>query len=130
MSPRGVRSAPHNDGVKIVRHISLNGTDRDFRELEALGVVLPDMGNVPKGSWSSTWPSWTNDGRPFGEWFLRRGERPGWEHTEFTKQEIAQADWLNMHSEWHHGYPQPEDAFGYNGLTYDIAAACPECSVG
>jgi hypothetical protein len=33
--------------------------------------------------------------------------------TEFTRDEILQADYFALEPNWHFGYPQPEDNFGY-----------------
>lgn len=51
--------------------------------------------------------------------------------TKFSKQEIADAAWLELMPDWHHGYPQPdEDVFGYRAATYDLSNYCAECGTG
>ncbi|SHJ18729.1 hypothetical protein SAMN02745165_01740 [Malonomonas rubra DSM 5091] len=51
--------------------------------------------------------------------------------TKFTKEEMAGAKWLRMISEWHHGYPQPnENEFGYLKVTYDSEKMCEKCGIG
>lgn len=47
---------------------------------------------------------------------------------EFTKAEIRAADWCMLQSDWHHGYPQPEN--GYEELVYDRSEECSACRVG
>ena len=48
--------------------------------------------------------------------------------TIFSKQELADAEWLSMRSKWHFGYPQPEDAFKYEAITYIKDRICKTCS--
>lgn len=50
--------------------------------------------------------------------------------TEFTKQELENAEWLTMRSQWRFGYPQPEGNFEYENITYTRRNYCPECSSG
>jgi hypothetical protein len=50
--------------------------------------------------------------------------------TEFTDFELLSANYLNMGATWHHGYPQPEDDFGYRNASYDLAAYCEHCGIG
>ena len=51
--------------------------------------------------------------------------------TNFSKQEIADARWLELVPDWHRGYPQPkEGVFGYLEVTYDTSQYCPECGIG
>ena len=48
----------------------------------------------------------------------------------YTKRELDNAEWLKMSARGHHGYPQPEDGFGYIEQTYDVADYCPICGIG
>lgn len=41
-------------------------------------------------------------------------------NTKFTAKEMSDAAWLCLKSTWHHGYPMPDDDFGYLELTYDL----------
>lgn len=51
--------------------------------------------------------------------------------TDFTRAEMRAAQWLNVKTDWHWGYPQPDEgSFGYRHVTYDDSAACPKCWVG
>jgi hypothetical protein len=51
--------------------------------------------------------------------------------TEFSRQELASAKWLELMPDWHYGYPQPrEDVFGYLEATYDRSEYCPGCGTG
>lgn len=50
--------------------------------------------------------------------------------TEFTDEEVAQAEWVQVLPTWQSGYPQPDNDFGYIGITYDGAKACSLCGIG
>lgn len=50
--------------------------------------------------------------------------------TEFSKKEFDQAACFILTPEWHFEYPQPEEDFGYQHLTYDDSFACYSCGVG
>lgn len=48
----------------------------------------------------------------------------------FTKAELDAAEWLELSALGHHGYPQPEDDFGYLQATYDLSNFCLTCGIG
>ena len=50
--------------------------------------------------------------------------------TLFTKKELADAQWLAVRSKWNCGYPQPEDGFKYESITYSNKNFCFECGAG
>lgn len=50
--------------------------------------------------------------------------------TIFSKEELRNARWLSMRSQWRFGYPQPEDNFKYETITYTRTNYCSECSSG
>ncbi len=50
--------------------------------------------------------------------------------TIFTKTELENAGWLRVRSKWRNGYPQPENTFEYENITYTRANYCPECGFG
>lgn len=50
--------------------------------------------------------------------------------TQFTKEELASAPWLRVRSNWHFGYPQPEEGFGYQNITYTRQHSCNKCGSG
>jgi len=50
--------------------------------------------------------------------------------TKFTKSELKKATNLRMAPSWQHGYPQPDDDFGYLTASYDLTDYCAECGVG
>ena len=48
----------------------------------------------------------------------------------FTPQELDSAQAFGLSPDWHHGYPQPEDDFGYLPATYDLSGYCNACGAG
>ena len=50
--------------------------------------------------------------------------------TEFSKNELSQAEWLRIRSIWKNGYPQPENDYAYEELTYTREQCCDECGCG
>jgi hypothetical protein len=50
--------------------------------------------------------------------------------TLFTEQELRAAAWLEVSPSWHHGYPLPDNDFGYLQETYDLSEYCESCGVG
>lgn len=51
-------------------------------------------------------------------------------YAEFTEREIAEARYAALFAIGHHGYPQPEDEFGYQKTTYDDSNYCDRCQCG
>tara|TARA_R110002049_G_C9112633_1_gene557842 strand:+ start:795 stop:1694 length:900 start_codon:yes stop_codon:yes gene_type:complete len=49
---------------------------------------------------------------------------------KFTRSELNQARSLRMQSSWHHGYPQPDDDFGYLSTSFDLSEYCENCGIG
>jgi hypothetical protein len=50
--------------------------------------------------------------------------------TTFTKSEIQAAKHLILRPSWHHGYPMPDDDFGYIETTYNSNSLCQTCGGG
>lgn len=48
----------------------------------------------------------------------------------FSKQEVEESKWLRVRSMWLNGYPQPEDGFNYETITYTRKNYCTECGSG
>ncbi len=119
--------------MKFVHRIGFRATASQRRELEALGVKVPAGVAMPGGGApfvafdvAEDQPSW-----PLVRVLLQRWEvSEGQIRTEFSKNEIDAAPWLEIGA-WHHGYPQPdEDVFGYREMTYDLSDWCEQCGIG
>ena len=99
--------------MQIVHHFGLSASEADQRQLAAFGI------RVHTGTaWFEvveTDPSW-----PAVQRWARARRLVDVSFTKFSTSEIAAASWLALTSEWHHGYPQPEDDFGYLQATYDL----------
>lgn len=50
--------------------------------------------------------------------------------TTFTIDELNSAEWLQVRSAWRFDYPQPEDHYGYESITYTKEHLCDECKNG
>lgn len=50
--------------------------------------------------------------------------------TIFTKDELAQAQWMRVRTIWRTGYPQPMNGFGYQTITYTRDHYCDKCGIG
>lgn len=117
--------------MRIVHRIGLRASAAQRRELEALGVKPPEGLAMPGGGEplltfdvDEGHPRWAELAELFRRWGV--SDVPS---TEFSKKEIADARWLQI-AAWHHGYPQPEDDFGYLKATYDLRDHCEPCGVG
>lgn len=119
--------------MRIVHRIGLRATPAQRRHLESLGLKLPNGSLLPGGGdmllafdLDEDHPNWHALSTTLREWNASDVLR-----TEFSKKEIIAASWLNLVSDWHHGYPQPEeDVFGYRQATYDLSNWCQECGIG
>jgi hypothetical protein len=110
--------------MRIVHDIAASVTEETAAELRALGIELSSTGfitfDVDEGD--AKWPR-------VAEWTARHGAVDT-VRTEFTSDEIGRATWLELMPEWHHGYPQPEEDFGYLQVTYDLRDYCNACGMG
>jgi hypothetical protein len=117
--------------MRIMHHVFIEADDKTRREFERLGVNVGfvDGGGITRDhvvlDIAESDPSWTG----VQAWISKRP------HVEsvspsFSEAEVAAARWLQLLSDWHHGYPQPEGDFGYLDLTYDLSAHCSTCGIG
>ena len=112
--------------MKINHRIALRSDDPFWGDIKSLGVSIDRnscgiwVANVTEDD-----PAWSNV-RPL------LSDRPCCELVSniFTKRELEEAEWLQMDALGHHGYPQPEQDFGYIERTYDVAEYCPLCGIG
>jgi hypothetical protein len=77
-------------------------------------------------------PAWDELRQLVPEWSAEDGCDPenfGIAHTEFSSAELKLATYLKIGA-WLHGYPQPEDDFGYRKATYDLSDFCSACGIG
>lgn len=109
--------------MKHIHRVSTRGSATIKRELAALGVYSSDEGLVTFETDEDD-PSWP----ALREW-IASSKAFDLVYTTFTSEEILAATWLELQSEWHHGYPQPEDG-GYREATYDLRQWCKRCGVG
>jgi hypothetical protein len=115
--------------MRIVHRIALTADEADRREIDRLGIKVRPPAKISDG-WVFFDITESDDSWPgVRDWIERR--RPSdLVTTRFSQREIEAARWLSVEPDWHHGFPQPEDDFGYIRTTYDPASYCDECGVG
>lgn len=52
------------------------------------------------------------------------------ERTKFSEPELNKAEYLCLLPDWHWGYPQPEDDFGYLNISYDLSNYSEKSGIG
>lgn len=67
---------------------------------------------------------------PFIREYLRANNGTALNETEFSREELENAEWLKIRSQWRNGYPQPESGFKYETITYTRDNYCTECGSG
>src|SRR6266849_2102839 len=109
--------------MQIIHRISISTTPEIRKELSSLGVVVGE--GLVTFEVDETHKSW----RGLKLWIDER-RAVDIVTTKFSNREIAHARWLELVPTWHHGYPQPEDNFGYREVTYDRSEYCAQCGIG
>ena len=108
--------------MRIIHRISLDPSDSQRQELIDRGVrfAQPDVLLMEE-----TDPRWS-----FVASYVENCTVTHFVHTEFSLGELSEATNLVMEATGHHGYPQPEEDFGYTNITYDNTNYCPRCGMG
>jgi hypothetical protein len=109
--------------MQFIHRIGFNSTPEIRRELSKLGIVVGASGLVvfEVDESHDSWPA-------LREW-IGRQKALDFVFTRFSPEEIAAARWLALHADSHHGYPQPEDGFGFLEVTYAPNEGCRACGV-
>jgi len=109
--------------MKVKHRVSFTVRPPDREDLAALGIHVGDgLVAFVIDDADTAWPA-------VSAWVARR-RAVHTVSTEFSSDELSTAEWLELLPDWHHGYPQPADDFGYLALTYDLSHYCPSCGVG
>jgi hypothetical protein len=111
--------------MRVIHRITISLSPQVRKELAGMGVLVGASGlasfdlDESHESWSKM-QRWIDLRKPLD--VVR---------TQFSKDEIAKAQWLELMPDWHQGFPQPKhDEFGYLEATYDLSGYCPRCGVG
>jgi hypothetical protein len=115
--------------MKIIHRVNIGNGLRVADELRSLGISF----NGPSSPLVST--VWFDIDEDHPGWPKLKHLLPQWQagnivHTEFSAAELANAKYLETTSAWFHGYPQPDDDFGYKKITYDPKEYCSTCGIG
>lgn len=119
--------------MKFLHRIGIQVSPERRQFLEELGLRVPEGVVMPGGGdplvafdIDESHPNWRLLQAAFEEW-----DASDIVSTVFSKKEVSDAQWLNLASDWHHGYPQPDDdIFGYRQATYDLTNWCERCGIG
>lgn len=110
--------------MQIVHRISFHSSPTLRQELAALGRIVGATGFVTFEIDEDD-PSWPAIQR----WLLRENAFD-FVSTRYSQEEIDAARWLRLNPDWHQGYPEPKDNFGYCEVTYDVTDYCRHCGIG
>ena len=112
--------------MEIKQRIVFSGTThREF-------VKFLVQNNIPFQDGEPTILEITNDTplKSVVESYVARNDLLCTSETLFSKAEVESAEWLSLRSQWRNGYPQPEEAFAYEDITYTRSGFCQECGCG
>lgn len=119
--------------MRIVHHIVARHDSRFWRKIDSLGLDYEhgDPNNVLGWAFSvldigEDQPEWPKVERLAAKYDLG----PISFRTVFTEDEVDAAEWLEMGASGQHGYPQPEDDFGFIEATFDVSDYCHICGIG
>lgn len=119
--------------MKFIHRIGLRAKKSQIKKIEELGFKVPDGLILPGGGdplivfeADEDHPNW-----PALQALIRKWGLSSTVTTRFTKKEIESAHWLEILSDWHHGYPQPDQLdWGYLEATFDLTDYCERCGTG
>lgn len=112
--------------MNIVHRFAISHSDLHAARLARIGVRVPG-----EGTGSITVKIRESDARfpAVLDWATEAGAvHLTW--TEFSDAERQASEWLALRGNFNHGYPLPDEDFGYLKLTYDLSEYCEECGTG
>jgi hypothetical protein len=110
--------------VRINHRIAAENGNPFWREIGFLALEY-EHGDISVLNVTEDHPQW-----PEVERLLAQYKPVHFIHNIFSREEMDAADWFVLSAKGHHGYPMPEDNFGYLEATYDVAYLCPICGIG
>jgi hypothetical protein len=115
--------------MRIIHRITI--TEDEAGPFQALGIKVPKvdqrfayLSTATSFDVAEDHPHWSEVAR-----LIKKFDAADIPLTKFTDEELASAQFLGFGA-WHHGYPMPDDDFGYLDITYDPKKGCRECNVG
>ncbi len=109
--------------MKIIHRIGLNADSHDQAEFRNAGIEIP-LG-IHAFEIAESDPRWD---RVFA--LAQKRHAISLTSTKFNTDELDRAKFLTLSPTWHHGYPQPDEDFGYRQLTFDLTDYCESCGIG
>lgn len=109
--------------MKITHNFALSVSKKIQREFQSIGISLEEEFSSFKIDESDE--KWSAASR-----LVQKYDAVDTVMTKFSAKELKSTNKLRMVADWHHGYPEPSDDFGYLESTYDIANYCKSCGTG
>ena len=111
--------------MRINHRIAISHDHPMWREIDELALTYKPGEIISVLEISEDAPDWAYVSRLLDAYDIKSLQT-----NVYSPQEIAAAGWLTMFGNGHHGYPMPDDDFGYRQATYDLSRACETCGVG
>lgn len=122
--------------MKFIHNVSIVDKPQRREVLSSLGIKFfasePPVSPLLIFYIAESDPAWEQLCELIPRWNVEDGKDPndlGWVGTKFSKKDLEAASFLQIFA-WHHGYPMPDDDFGYLKATYDLTDYCTECGIG
>lgn len=113
--------------MKVKKHICFS----EARDVQLVSYLNNQGIAYDHASHISTLDIYDNDPHwPFISQYVQTNSLMCLSETAFSQKELSSAEWLTVRSKWRNGYPQPENAFKYEQITYSSTQYCSECGAG
>lgn len=109
--------------MKITHNIALSADESAIQKFAALGIQLKIGFSSFKIDESD--PHWVEV-----DALAKSLRAVDTAKTSFSAKELNDADYLRLVGDWHHGYPEPSEDFGYLSEVYCLDKYCSECGSG
>lgn len=109
--------------MKIIHNIALSVDDATKQKFAALGIQLSiGFSSFKIDESDAHWPEIAA--------LAKSMDAVDTTTTNFSARELNNANYLRLVGNWHHGYPEPSDDFGYLSDVYCLNKYCSECGSG
>jgi hypothetical protein len=109
--------------MKINHRMTTSPGSDFYRAIKALGFEFDDSEYISVLNITEDHEKW-----PRVKELMHEFDISAMVENKFDKNEILDAEWLQIGATGHFGYPQPED--NYQEITYDENRICPSCGIG
>lgn len=109
--------------MRVIHRIGINADDFQKKVLQDIGIAIPN------GFCAFELEENTEQYSKLKP-YIEKWQLLDILNTQFTNEELDTAPLLAYNFTWSNGYPQPEDNFGYIGVTYKKEGYCKNCGTG